>query len=47
MTDVKRRKHIWWEYTGDGVFPTERIKGWVKRYWKRWARRANKRVDDE
>ena len=34
-----RRKGILWEYNGDGVFTGERIKGFWKRYWKRWTRR--------
>jgi hypothetical protein len=37
-----RRKGIRWEYNGDGMFARERIKGVMKRYWRRWTRRVGK-----
>lgn len=33
---MKRRKGIFWEYNGDGMFESERIKGFWKRYWCKW-----------
>jgi hypothetical protein len=33
-----RRTGIFWEYDGDGRFPTERI----PTYWRRWMRRLGK-----
>jgi len=38
-----RRRNIEWEYNGDGQFYMERIKGFAKRYWKRWTRRGLKK----
>lgn len=35
----RRRKGIMWDFNGDGRFPTERIKGWWKRYWRKWNQR--------
>lgn len=40
---MRRRKGIRWEYNGDGRHARERIKGWVKRYWRRWTRRCAQR----
>ena len=37
-----RRKGIWYDYTYDGCFSKERIKGFWKRYWRRWLRRQEK-----
>jgi len=39
MSGGWRRKGIRWEYNGDGRFHRERIKGFWKRYWRRWRRR--------
>jgi hypothetical protein len=41
-----RRKGILWEYTSDGIFYFERIKGVSKKYWRRWLKRQNKRELD-
>ena len=35
----KQRKGIRWDYNGDGRYLKDRIKGSVKRYWRRWLRR--------
>ena len=32
----KRRKGIWYDYNGDCLFAKERIKGYWKRYWRKW-----------
>ncbi|KKN30944.1 hypothetical protein LCGC14_0828950 [marine sediment metagenome] len=32
----KRRKGILYDYNGDCRFDQERIKGFWKRYWRRW-----------
>jgi hypothetical protein len=34
-----RRKGIKWEYNGDGRYAHERVKGYMKRYWRRWFKR--------
>jgi len=39
---LKRRKGIKWDYNGDGRHRHERIRGFWKRYWRRWQRRGNK-----
>lgn len=36
---MKRRKGIKWDYNGDGQYRRERVKGFWKRYWRRWQRR--------
>jgi len=35
---LKRRKHVFWDYTYDGVYP-ERYTRSDKRYWNKWIRR--------
>lgn len=40
-----RRKGIYWDYNGDGVFHSERIKGFYKKYWRRWKRRREKTME--
>lgn len=37
----KRRKHIFWDYTYDGIYP-ERYTREDKRYWNKWIRRNGK-----
>lgn len=37
---MKRRKGIRWDYNGDGIYTRERIKGFWKRYWRRWLKRG-------
>ena len=32
----KRRKGILYDYSGDGMYSSERIKGYWKRYWRKW-----------
>lgn len=34
-----RRKGIRWEYNGDGRYARERVKGFWKRYWRKWRYR--------
>ena len=33
---LKRRKGIRYDYNGDGIFEQERIKGFWKKYWRKW-----------
>jgi hypothetical protein len=33
---MKRPKKCWWDFNGDGRFPTERIKGFMKRHLRKW-----------
>lgn len=45
---MKRRKHIWYEFNGDGRFPKDRIKGFWKRHWNKWFKRIkDKEMEDE
>ncbi len=39
-----RRKNIMWEYNADGQEPYERIKGFWKRYWKKWLKREQEKI---
>lgn len=39
---LKRRKGIRYDYNGDGRFDKERIKGYWKRYWRKWNLRRIK-----
>lgn len=39
-----RRKGIRWEYDGDGRYFKERIKGFWKRYWRKWKVRLNDKL---
>jgi len=32
----KRRKGILYDYNGDGMYSSEKIKGYWKRYWRKW-----------
>jgi len=42
----KRRKGILYEYNWDGMYPRERIKGFFKRYWRKWnTRRLRKELN--
>ena len=41
---LKRRKHIRWEYNGDGQFYKERYSRFDKRYWNKWLRRSWRRL---
>jgi hypothetical protein len=34
-----RRRGILWDYNGDGRYPSEQVKGFWKRYWRRWKKR--------
>lgn len=40
---MKRPKHCWWEFDGDGRFPTDRIKGYWKRHLRKWYLRKTKK----
>jgi len=42
----KRRKGILYDYNGDGVYDKERIKGYWKRYWRKWHLRYLKRMSE-
>lgn len=46
MKSKYRRKHLYWEYNCDGQFSKERIKGWVKKYWKKWRRRIEQKEEN-
>ncbi len=41
-----RNKGIRWEYDGDGRFTPERIKGFWKRFWRKWRSRMKGKLDD-
>jgi len=32
----KRRKGILWDYNYDGIYLNEHIKGFWKKYWRKW-----------
>lgn len=34
-----RRKGIRWDYNGDGLYCTERLPKFFKRYWRKWRQR--------
>ena len=40
---MKRRKGIKWDYNLDGMSNHERIKGKMKKYWRRWLKRLYKK----
>ena len=42
---MKRRKHILWEYNGDGRFAKERLSRYWKRYWRKWQARESLRFE--
>jgi len=43
---MKRRKHIWYEFNGDGRFTKDRIKGFWKRYFRKWLKREQLKERD-
>lgn len=40
---VRRHKHLFYEFNGDGRYPKDRIKGCMKRYIKKWFLREEKK----
>ena len=45
---LRRRKHILWDYNGDGQFFKEKFGGFWKNYWNRVHRRRERgEISDE
>lgn len=40
---LKRRHGIWFDYNRDGMSHRERIKGFWKRYWRKWLTSQSKK----
>lgn len=41
---MKRPKHNWYQFDGDGRFPTDRIKGFWKRHLRKWFLRKQTQI---